>query len=191
MRTAAAFALATVLVLGGCAGGPAREQDHFATVPDACGLVPEQTAQEVVGEGIGKTGIGVSGKSSSCDWQHKENRAVNGRPYQRKLSVTATHYAAPPELDNLSGAELAHRTFESLRGGASPLSGIGDEAHRAYSGGTEKLEFRKDNVTVSVSFSGVDLDADGNSRPVNEEQAQQAATTVAKAVLGELAKQSR
>ncbi|MCO1582651.1 hypothetical protein M8C13_43595 [Crossiella sp. SN42] len=187
----AAWAVPLVLVLAGCGGG--QPADRFGAAPDACALVPGPVATSVVSGATGKPGIGVPGKSNSCDWSFTAAEAARGQPYQRSLSVSATYYGSPAGQDQLTGTELAARTFQSMRtalgvGDAGSVPGLGEEAYRKFANGAEKVEFRKANVTVSISLGGVDLDAAGNSVPLPEEQARQSALTVATAAAAELDK---
>jgi hypothetical protein len=162
--------------------------DRFRAVPVACDLVSEQTVRDLTGGAAAKRDLAVEDKSTSCHWTYSSDSG--SAPEKRTLRVKVTWFKAPAGQTDITGARLAEREFGTQRtrlgmDGKGSLQGLGNDAYAQFFHNYGEVDFRRDNVTVSVVYeaaaivtrSGLRLPA-GLGEDVMREPTVRAATEV-------------
>jgi len=185
------IAAAAVLFSTSCAGGGEDKglPDKFAKLPKVCDLVSRDKVAELVDPSALPGGQGFV-ESTSCTWTHTPSevpKGVDRQPYRRALAVSVTLYRAK---DDRSGSHWAGGIFRRLRddpgmGTSQPVSGVGEEAYGwfgRYGGDKAGIEFHRANLTVTVTYGGNDVDADGKALDMNSDAAKNGARAAAEEV---------
>lgn len=182
------IAAAAVLVSAGCVGGGEDKglPDKFSTLPNVCDLVSREKVAELVDPSALPSGQGFV-ETTSCTWTHTPSEIPKGadrQPYRRTLGVSVTLYRAKYDR---SGSYWAGGTFRLLRddpgmGPSELVSGIGAEAYEwfgRYGAGEAGIEFHRANLTVTVTYGGNDVGADGKALDMNSDAAKNGAQVAA------------